>query len=125
MIGWIGLWRRSIPFAPAETCHAQAGAFLDFNCMGVRAMQTLDAHWEDEENSRRVAYSVGFTRQGEAVEIGAITPKQVTFVCPESKQPLRTIGVWTDRGRQLLTHQLRNSGELSNLERKIETGLAV
>lgn len=88
-------------------------------------MKTIDTHWEDAENNRRVAYSVGYVRQGDAVEITALTPKQVTFLCPQSKAELRTIGVWTDKGRQLLAHQLRTSGHVTELERQIETGLAV
>ena len=56
-------------------------------------MQTIETHWEDEENNRRVAYSVGYTRQSGSVEIKALTPKQVTFLCPESKSELRTISV--------------------------------
>jgi hypothetical protein len=88
-------------------------------------MQTIESHWEDEENNRRVAFSVGYTRQAGAVEIKDLTPKQVTFLCPESKNELRTISVWTEKGRELLAHQLRTSGHLTELERQIETGLAV
>jgi len=88
-------------------------------------MQTIESHWEDQENNRRVAYSVGYAREAGAVEIKALTPKQVTFLCPETKTPLRTVSVWTDKGRELLAHQLRTSGHLTELERQIETGLAV
>ena len=88
-------------------------------------MHTIESHWEDEENNRRVAFSVGYTREAGAVELKAVTPKQVTFLCPESKNALRTISVWTDKGRELLAHQLRTSGHLTELERQIETGLAV
>jgi hypothetical protein len=88
-------------------------------------MQTIESHWEDEENNRRVAFSVGYTRGTGAVEIQAVTPKHVTFICPDSKSDLRTIGVWTDKGRELLAHQLRTSGHLTELERQLETGLAV
>lgn len=88
-------------------------------------MKTMESHWEDEENNRRVAYSVGFTRDSSGVEIKALTPKQVTFLCPASKSELRTIGVWTEKGRELLAHQLRTSGHLTELERQIETTLAV
>jgi hypothetical protein len=88
-------------------------------------MNTIETHWEDAENNRRVAYAVGYTREAGGVEIKALTPKQVTFLCPASKAELRTIGVWTDRGRELLAHQLRTSGHLTELERQIETGLAV
>ena len=88
-------------------------------------MKTIESHWEDKDNNRRVAYSVGYTRAAGAVEIKALTPKQVTFICPESKDELRSIGVWTEKGRELLAHQLRTSGHLTELERQIETGLAV
>jgi hypothetical protein len=88
-------------------------------------MKTIESHWEDKENNRRVAYSVGFTREAGAVEIKALTPKHVTFLCPDSSSELRSIGVWTDKGRELLAHQLRTSGHLTELERQIETGLAV
>ena len=88
-------------------------------------MQTIESQWHDQENNRRVAYSVGYSRQADGVEITALTPKQVTFLCPESKSELRTIGVWTEKGRELLAHQLRTSGHLTELERQIETGLAV
>jgi hypothetical protein len=88
-------------------------------------MKTIESHWEDEENNRRVAYSIGYTREAGAVEIKALTPKHVTFLCPESKSEVRTINVWTDKGRELLAHQLRTSGHLTELERQIETGLAV
>jgi hypothetical protein len=88
-------------------------------------MQTFESHWDDAENNRRVAYSVAFAHDGKAVEIKAVRPTQVTFLCPESKSPLRTVGVWTDRGRELLAHQLRSSGHLTEVERQIEVGLAV
>ncbi|MCA9237393.1 MAG: hypothetical protein KDA44_18090 [Planctomycetales bacterium] len=88
-------------------------------------MHTIESHWEDEENNRRVAYSIEYARNGESVEIKGLTPKQVTFVCPESKSPQRTIGVWTDKGRELLSHQLRTSGHLAELQEQIESGLAV
>lgn len=88
-------------------------------------MKTIESHWEDEENNRRVAFSVGYIRDAGAVEIKAVTPKQVTFLCPDSKSELRSIGVWTDKGRELLAHQLRTSGHMTELERQIETGLAV
>ena len=88
-------------------------------------MKTVETHWEDAENNRRVALAVNFTREAQGVAIQGVTAKEVTFLCPESKQPLRTVGVWTDKGRELLAHQLRTSGHLTELERKIETGLAV
>ncbi len=88
-------------------------------------MQTVEANWEDEENNRHVAFAVEVTRKDNSVEIRAITPKQVTFLCPESNNPLRTIGVWTDSGRELLANQLRESGHLSKLEDQVYATLAV
>jgi hypothetical protein len=91
----------------------------------LRIMKTINSHWHDAKNNRRVAYSVAFAKNGETVEIKAVTPTQVTFVCPESKSDLRTVGVWTQKGRELLAHQLRTSGHLTELQREIEVSLAV
>jgi hypothetical protein len=88
-------------------------------------MHTVESQWEDAENNRRVAFSVAFARIGKNIEIKAVTPTQVTFTCPDSKCDLRTVGVWTQKGRELLVHQLRTSGHLTELERQIEVGLAV
>ena len=88
-------------------------------------MQRIEANWEDEENNRHVAFSVEYARQDDAIEIRAMTPKHVTFLCPESNSPLRTIGVWTDKGRALLTGQLHDSGHISRLEQQIHASLAV
>jgi hypothetical protein len=91
----------------------------------LRIMQTIQSQWHDAENNRRVAYSVAFAKNGETVEIKNVTPTQVTFVCPESKNDLRTVGVWTQKGRELLAHQLRTSGHLTELQREIEVSVAV
>ena len=84
-------------------------------------MQMVEANWEDEENNRQVTVSVGYTRQGESIEIHAVTPKLVTFLCPQTKTPLRSIGVWTDKGRELLANRVCNV----QLTEKIEANLAV
>jgi hypothetical protein len=91
----------------------------------LRAMKTIESHWHDAENNRRVAYSVAYAHDGQAIEIKAVTPTQVTFICPESKNELRSVGVWTQKGRDMLAHQLRTSGHLTELQREIEVTLAV
>ena len=88
-------------------------------------MQKIEANWEDEENNRHVAVAVEFTRRENTVEIHSLTPKQVTFLCPESNNALRSVGVWTDKGRELLAKQLHAAGYLRQLEEEIETSLAV
>ncbi len=93
--------------------------------MQPSSLQQVEANWEDEENNRHVAVAVEFTRQDKAVEIQSLTPKQVTFLCPESNSPLRSVGVWTDKGRELLAKQLHAAGYLPQLEEEIEASLAV
>ena len=88
-------------------------------------MQKIETNWEDDENNRQVALSVEFTQKEDSIEIAKLTPKQVTFLCPESKSPMRSIGVWTDKGRDLLVNQLRESGHLATIEREIDGSLAV
>ena len=88
-------------------------------------MHKVETNWEDEENNRQVAVAVEFTRQDNAIEIRSLTPKQVTFLCPESNSPLRSVGVWTDKGRELLAKQLHSAGYLPQLEEELEASLAV
>ena len=88
-------------------------------------MQTVQANWEDDENNRQVEFSVAYTRQENSLEIQSITPSKVTFFCPETKNPVRTIGVWTDKGRELLKGQLHTSGNLDKIEEQVEASLAV
>ncbi|MEM8943963.1 MAG: hypothetical protein AAGD11_02185 [Planctomycetota bacterium] len=88
-------------------------------------MQKIEANWEDEENNRKVSVDVEYTRKEDTIEIKSLTPKQVTFLCPESNNPLRSVGVWTDKGRELLAKQLHAAGCLPQLEEEIEASLAV
>ena len=88
-------------------------------------MHKIEANWEDEENNRKVAFAVEYARKDGSVEIQAVTPKEVTFLCPKSNDPLRTIGVWTDTGRDMLTSQLHKSGHITQLEDQIYASLAV
>ena len=88
-------------------------------------MHTIETHWEDEENNRQVAFAVQYKRTPDAVEIHSLTPKQVTFLCPQSNAPLRSIGVWTEKGRELLANQFRASGQVARVEQEIDATLAV
>jgi hypothetical protein len=53
------------------------------------------------------------------VEISDVTPTRVTFLCPSSKNPLRSIGVWTEGGRRLLAKQIEAAGRLATLPQEI------
>jgi hypothetical protein len=88
-------------------------------------MHTIETQWEDEENNRQVAFAVEFTRRNDAVEIQSLTPRKVTFLCKESNVPLRSIGVWTEKGRQLLANQFRASEQIAQVEKEIDATLAV
>ncbi|MCH2595772.1 MAG: hypothetical protein MKZ95_08175 [Pirellulales bacterium] len=88
-------------------------------------MQHIETNWEDEETNRQVAFAVQYTRKEDSIAIEKLTPKQVTFLCPETKSPLRSIGVWTDKGRDLLVNQLQASGQLEKIEQEIDGSLAV
>jgi len=88
-------------------------------------MQQIETSWEDEENNRQVSFTVQYTREENSIAIEKLTPKQVTFLCPESKSPLRTIGVWTDKGRDLLVNQLNESEHLATIKQEIDASLAV
>lgn len=93
--------------------------------MQPKSLQRVEANWEDEENNRKVSVAVEYTHDNDGLEIKSLTPKQVTFLCPESNNPLRSIGVWTDKGRELLAKQLHAAGYLPQLEEEIEASLAV
>lgn len=88
-------------------------------------MHKIETNWEDEENNRQVSVAVEYTRNNDSLEIKSLTPKQVTFLCPESNNPLRSVNVWTDKGRELLSKQLHSAGYLPQLEEEIEASLAV
>jgi hypothetical protein len=49
----------------------------------------------------------------------------VTFLCPTTNEPLRSIGVWTDGGRSILSRQIAESGRLATLPQEIAAGQVV
>ena len=65
-------------------------------------MKSFQATWEDEENNRRVELVVNHRSDSTPV----VTPTRVTFLCPTTKAPLRSIGVWTEAGRRVLARQI-------------------
>ena len=75
-------------------------------------MKSCQATWEDEENNRRVELVVNYRLDATRVEINDVTPTRVTFLCPTSGKPTRSIGVWTERRppRARATGQSRPAG---------------
>ena len=85
-------------------------------------MKTFQATWEDEENNRLVELVVNHRLDATQVDIADVTPTRVTFLCPTSGKPLRSIGVWTNGGRRVLLRQLVAGGRLATLPQEIAAG---
>jgi hypothetical protein len=82
-------------------------------------MKSFQATWEDEENNRRVELVVNHRLDAKRVEIHDVTPTRVTFLCPTTRNPLRSIGVWTDGARRMLAEQVEAAGRLATLPQEI------
>jgi hypothetical protein len=92
---------------------------------GVTKMKTFQATWEDEENNRRVELVVNHQLDATRVNISDVTPTRVTFLCPTSGSPLRSIGIWTDGGRRVMNRQIEAAGRLASLPQEIAAGQLV
>jgi hypothetical protein len=71
--------------------------------------------WEDESQNRTVNFDVDYTITDVELSVNSIVPTKVNFTCPVSNVVLRTIGVHTDKGRQLLTNRFIECGQLEVL----------
>lgn len=78
-------------------------------------MGTFQAAWEDEENNRRVDLVVAYQVAKGQVEIDNVTPHRVHFACPETGNTLRTIGVHTETGKQLLLERALAAGAVDRI----------
>jgi hypothetical protein len=88
-------------------------------------MNSCQATWEDAENNRQVELVVNYRLDATRVEIGDVTPTRVNFLCPTSGNTTRSIGVWTDGGRRVLSRALQSSGRLTTLPQEIADGKLV
>ena len=88
-------------------------------------MKNCHATWEDEENNRQVELVVNYRLDATRVEINDVTPTRVNFLCPTSGNTTRSIGVWTDGGRRVLSRALESSGRLTTLPQEIADGKLV
>lgn len=85
-------------------------------------MKSYQATWEDAEASRHVELVVNYCLDTKRVDIDSVTPTRVTFFCPKSKQPQRSIRVWTEGGRKLLVRQAAAAGRFATLAQEIAEG---
>lgn len=88
-------------------------------------MKSYQATWEDAEASRHVELVVNYQLDATRVELNDVTPTRVTFLCPQSRKPLRSVGVWTEGGRRLLARQAAAAGRLGTLAQEIAEGRLV
>lgn len=88
-------------------------------------MKSCQATWNDAENNRWVELVVNYRLDATQVEINDVTPTRVTFLCPTSGNPTRSIGVWTNGGRRVLNRQIKASGRLTTLPQEIAAGQVV
>jgi len=79
-------------------------------------MNSYQTSWEDEENNRVVDFRVDYELIDEMVRIDSITPLQVAFLCPETTELNRQVGVHTEKGRAVLVRQFLACGQMSTLE---------
>ena len=74
-----------------------------------------NATWEDEENNRQIRFAVDYRMKDGDPMIDQATPTKVSFVCPESNTVLRSIGIWTDTARRILSDRFRQSQAFGQL----------
>jgi len=79
-------------------------------------MQTCQTSWEDSETNRRVDLTVTYVAAGDAIDVRQITPTRVTFLCPQSQEPIGSITIHRDKARSILVRQLRERGYVERLE---------
>ena len=74
-----------------------------------------NATWEDEENNRQIRFAVTYRMDDGGPVIDQATPTKVSFVCSESNTVLRSIGIWTDTARRILSDRFHRSQAFAQL----------
>ncbi len=82
-------------------------------------MGSFQASWEDEENNRRVDLVVDYRIAAGQVEIASVTPQRVYFAKSRAAEPFRSVGVWTEKGRQLIAAQAKAAGFVDRVRHQI------
>jgi hypothetical protein len=77
--------------------------------------------WEDEDGNRNIQFSIGYEIENSEVHITKVTPTEVAFLCSESKEVTRKIGVHTEAGQTLLANQFLNAERTQQIKTAIAT----
>jgi hypothetical protein len=88
-------------------------------------MHRYQSVWQCATTNRKVEVEVSYSLAETGVSIREVTPKRVTFLCPETKNELRSIGVWTEAGRRHLVDVLHTAGHLDLLPEEIAASHAM
>lgn len=81
-------------------------------------MHTCQTNLEDADNHRQIDLTVTYVAAGEKVELKQVTPTRITFLCPESRRPLRSIALHREMARSMLLAQI--DGHMEQLRLDVE-----
>jgi hypothetical protein len=79
----------------------------------------LVAQWNDETNRRNVHFSIDYSIKSGGLSIDAISPDKVCFLDRAGESIEKSIGVHTQKGKRMLTEQLKSSGKLDQFADEI------
>ena len=87
-------------------------------------MSTVQTVWEDDDNNRKIEMTINYVISNQSIDIQDVAPTRVTFVEPSTKEEIRSVGVWTRSGSEMLVRQWEccNSGKVATIA-KLESDL--
>lgn len=90
-------------------------------------MMSYEMTWEDEDCNRNVQFSIGYQIEDSEVKIADVTPTAVSFLCRQTDEVIRTIGIHTRKGQQMLMNQFVSPQRMDEITNAIaeQNGLLV
>ena len=82
-------------------------------------MANVQTNWEDDDNNRRVELDVHYQLENGKLDIKSVTPTAVQFLCPQSGDVQRSVGVWTEKGQAFLVRRAIEAGRLTEIRRDL------
>ena len=79
-------------------------------------MGNLVSNWEDTETNRRVELAISYQLEAGHVELTSVKPTKVVL------GNRRSMGVWTEGGRRMLSDRAEQAGWLHMVREKIGAG---